>query len=282
MKYFVLLVIGFTFLIIGANPIYAQYTEHVSDPSLARHHPSWVLGSNDMNYSQFLDFCDNYDSALSDSMSTKERMISNLCDFRDKGFDEKQWNWLNGTKLDWKNFAQNKTEEYATNIPIYKEHGVKGSLVVKSVVSLRESFPPPMSATISFDYMSGSEIKQYKKEFMVGIPGLSERTDNILPQKTENFIGNDLVPPSILSPLQQFKAEMRDNIQCRSGLELLRKASDGFPTCVKPQTKTELLKRGWGSDTWPFKSVIKMDNSSIICAQNGGHWLEQYKECGSK
>src|SRR5574338_943881 len=125
MKYFVLFAIVSTFLTIGIIPVHAQYTEHVSDPSLARHHPSWILGSNDMNYSQFLDFCDNYDSALSDSMSTKERMVSNLCDFRDRGFDEKQWNWLNGTKLDWKNFAQKKAEESAVNLSLYKEQGIK-------------------------------------------------------------------------------------------------------------------------------------------------------------
>jgi len=223
-----------------------------------------------MNYSEFLDFCNKYDPALSDSMSTQERMVSNLCDFRDRGFDEKQWNWLNGTKLDWKNFAQNKAEEYATNIPLYQEHGIKDSLVVKSVVSLRESFPPPMGATISFDYMSGSEIKQYKKEFMVGIPGLSERTDNILPQRTENFIGNDLIPPSILSPLKQFKSGTPiEQIQCKQGLMLVKK-HDNSPACIKASSLSELNFRRVADCVWncsmpiPVKHIHEDKTSDAI------------------
>ncbi|MEM3064745.1 MAG: hypothetical protein QW177_05165 [Candidatus Nitrosotenuis sp.] len=68
-------------------------------------------------------------------------------------------------------------------------------------------------------------------------------------------ISGILIEDYVAPPLQQFKAETRDDIKCKFGFELLRKASDGFPACVKPETKTELLKRGWGSSTWPFSSV---------------------------
>jgi len=233
MKYFVLLAVGFTILIIGANPIYAQYTEHVSDPSLARHHPSWVLGSNDMNYSQFLDFCDNYDSALSDSMSTKERMVSNLCDFRDRGFDEKQWNWLNGTKLDWKNFVQNAVQEQAQNLPLYQKQGIKHTLAVNTSVSGRESFPPPMSATISFDYIEESKTEHFEQRYLIPLIGNMTRLYDLPLQ------------PYVMPPLQQFRSGIPiDQIQCKEGFARVVKLSNNIPICVKSGTVPKLVKRG--------------------------------------
>lgn len=62
----------------------------------------------------------------------------------------------------------------------------------------------------------------------------------------------------VASPLQQYKAETREPIKCKGSLELLLKTSNGHPACVTPETKTELLKRGWGSNTWPFSSIMEM------------------------
>lgn len=67
--------------------------------------------------------------------------------------------------------------------------------------------------------------------------------------------GGILIEDYVDSPLKQYKRESRDDIKCQIGLDILRKATSGFPACVKPQTKTELIKRGWGSETWPFNSV---------------------------
>jgi len=33
---------------------------------------------------------------------------------------------------------------------------------------------------------------------------------------------------------------------CSEGLELIFKATNGFPACVKPSTATKLVERGWG------------------------------------
>ncbi len=76
--------------------------------------------------------------------------------------------------------------------------------------------------------------------------------------------GGVLIENYVDSPLKQYKAESREGITCQSGLELLRKASNGFTTCVKPQTKVELVKRGWGSETWPFSSIVKNKASCNI------------------
>ena len=48
-------------------------------------------------------------------------------------------------------------------------------------------------------------------------------------------------------PLKQFRDyEIEpNNINCKAGLELILKNSDGSPSCVKPATAEKLIKRGW-------------------------------------
>lgn len=48
------------------------------------------------------------------------------------------------------------------------------------------------------------------------------------------------------SPLKQFKSEISaKDITCKEGLQLIIKAEDGSPACVKPDTAQILLERGW-------------------------------------
>lgn len=50
----------------------------------------------------------------------------------------------------------------------------------------------------------------------------------------------------ILSPTQQFKSGVQiDQIQCREGLTVAIKASNGNPVCVKLETMQKLIQRGW-------------------------------------
>lgn len=50
----------------------------------------------------------------------------------------------------------------------------------------------------------------------------------------------------IESPLKQFKSGVSiEKIQCIEGLVLVTKSMDSFPACVKPETKTKLIQRGW-------------------------------------
>ena len=43
-----------------------------------------------------------------------------------------------------------------------------------------------------------------------------------------------------------------DKIQCKEGLQLVMKTSNDSPVCVKPDTKEKLIERGWASNiiTW--------------------------------
>ena len=47
-------------------------------------------------------------------------------------------------------------------------------------------------------------------------------------------------------PLKQFRAgATSEEIKCKEGFDLAIKLSNGFPACVKPQSKQKLLERSW-------------------------------------
>lgn len=49
------------------------------------------------------------------------------------------------------------------------------------------------------------------------------------------------------SPLEQFRTGIpANNIVCKASFQLVIKAEDGSPACVKPQTAQILEQRGWG------------------------------------
>jgi len=51
-----------------------------------------------------------------------------------------------------------------------------------------------------------------------------------------------------LRPLQQVKEGIApEDVKCKSGFELIFKASDGSPVCVSPATATKLVALGWAS-----------------------------------
>ena|SRR3989442_1431812 len=55
------------------------------------------------------------------------------------------------------------------------------------------------------------------------------------------------VPPNQISPLKQFQSGISaNNITCKEGLQLIIKATDGYPACVKSETSKILVERGWG------------------------------------
>lgn len=144
----------------------------------------------DMNYTEFLDFCKKDTSSLWESMTVSERLVSNLCGFQSEGFGEKQWYWLNGTSLDWNNFAQMASNEYADTIPEFTEDGIQETLRVDSFVSGRDSFPPPMGAMISFDYEKFSQIRHYNEKLTICMDGKLIPQDNFI-RCTDEYVKYD-------------------------------------------------------------------------------------------
>ena len=54
----------------------------------------------------------------------------------------------------------------------------------------------------------------------------------------------------ILSPLKQFKSGVKSElVSCKSTLVLVMKNSNGSPSCVKSETKAQLIQRGWAKDS---------------------------------
>lgn len=94
-----------------------------------------------------------------------------------------------------------------------------------------------------------------------GISLRSGWNDSAIIEIRENRVGGTLdrtVYP-VSSPLKQFKEGVTiDKIQCRDNLQLILKTSNNSPTCVKPETKTKLLERGWGEHApIPEPEIIK-------------------------
>lgn len=64
------------------------------------------------------------------------------------------------------------------------------------------------------------------------------------PPKTEKGKLSDVTKE--FPPLQQHKKGVNiGDIECRYGLSLIMKSKDHTPACVKPETKTKLVQRGW-------------------------------------
>ena len=70
--------------------------------------------------------------------------------------------------------------------------------------------------------------------------------------------------PEFKTPKQQMKVGiLPSEVECKEGLELIFKATDGSPACVKPRTAEILFERGWASVSSPTiqKEQIKKEQT---------------------
>ena len=97
------------------------------------------------------------------------------------------------------------------------------------------------NATITFLYIVGNQTG----------PNLSY--DNNATSVSKSFlftISNETqqTPPAALSPLKQFKSGIvAKDVKCDLDLQLVIKAEDGSPACIKPNDATLLVQRGWAT-----------------------------------
>jgi len=92
------------------------------------------------------------------------------------------------------------------------------------------------------------------------------------PVSTRNISSSDYVVTLIvsdtkntLSPLKQFKSGIpAQAIKCKQDLQLVIKAKDGSPACVKPSSVSKLLVRGWGYDISVTSQPIPEEPASSI------------------
>jgi hypothetical protein len=113
-----------------------------------------------------------------------------------------------------------------------------------------------------YDYKGSEWMEQKKTEILQAIEngtfmeweGSVENSNvynyyhsvGLVPNQYEYFFFEDEAQKHVTSPLQQFKSGIQvDEIQCKENLQLMIKASDGSPACIKPETKAKLVERGW-------------------------------------
>ena len=70
--------------------------------------------------------------------------------------------------------------------------------------------------------------------------------DEITPEIIKDMMEN--LSPEFKTPKQQTDVGiLPSEVECKNGLELIFKATDGSPACVKPSTAEKLIERGWAS-----------------------------------
>lgn len=87
----------------------------------------------------------------------------------------------------------------------------------------------------------GSFIYQFKIKGQLGISGTYGVEVDV------SGSGHGITFDYIADPLNQYKSGMTaKNVTCTEGLQLVIKAEDGSPACVKPRSVNILIERGWG------------------------------------
>lgn len=117
------------------------------------------------------------------------------------------------------------------------------------------------NATITFRYDIWNQTSQSNVEktvsksfqFMIynhdtGIPSLNYVTHPVITQ--------------IDSPLKQFKSGIKaEDVKCNDGLQLIIKAEHGSPACVRKETASALILRGWASQILTAETVSQANSN---------------------
>jgi len=84
--------------------------------------------------------------------------------------------------------------------------------------------------------------------FLLVIP-LSAFPEVPTPEIIKNMVEN--LSPEFKTPKQQTNVGiLPSEVQCKEGLKLIFKSTDGSPACVKPRTVEKLIERGWADSQY--------------------------------
>lgn len=174
----------------------------------------------------------------------------------------------------YSNVNTTKLDEIATNSPEFKEKTIGFDYALAGIISRSQisenntNFTPGL-----FDVVYSLSINRSSSKTLIIsinpellVTNAIEYTPNVVPTGypwtllagstmpiNASSVHKPIIPLSILvlppTPLQQAKNGIDvNNIQCFQGLpkfQLITKAEDGSPACVKPDTAQILLERGW-------------------------------------
>ena len=135
-----------------------------------------------------------------------------------------------------------QTSMYEFEIKSFDRHGTLGNVVIEK--------PGTYAVTVTFEKPSKYFPTIVNKEFRV-VESISR-----------NF--------NELTPLKQFKSGVAiDGIHCRESFILIPK-HDSSPACVKPETISKLIERGWATQSLVQDIVMKTMSKKLgpECSQN--------------
>ena len=113
-----------------------------------------------------------------------------------------------------------------------------------SNLAYRATSPGTTNATITFSYVL------YNKTSNLSFDNNATNISKSLMFTISNPSGGST--HMMYSPLVQFKSGIAANdVKCQQGLQLVIKAENGNPACVKPDTVTKLVQWGWAKISTP-------------------------------
>lgn len=167
---------------------------------------------------------------------------------------------INATLLD---IIKNPQEDFSFYV-----NGTNGELYV----SLPKSVPRDIADEFpAFVLLNGFEFDEYGEsdcfyEFAFHIDGYS-KVEFIFgyPLAGPRLVYEDLpskcISKTIPTPLKQFRAGIPiEEIQCKEGLSLVIKSTNGNPACVKPRSVEKLIQRGWTNEIFLLETKQKLSS----------------------
>lgn len=112
-----------------------------------------------------------------------------------------------------------------------------------------------------FEYDANRPPAGYRTDVCMGCP--------LITGTKPECCGPAYVQPTLDTPLKQFKSGIAANdVKCKHGLQLVIKAEDNSPSCVKAQTAQRLVERGWGWAMQPIDSLKPLLPNRIAGLEN--------------
>ena len=143
------------------------------------------------------------------------------------------------------------------------------------------------SPTRFFTLVNGEEIYQHEEYFedyrILSVP--LEKGDHeieiiiaTIPGMTANETCPNLEDKLLESPLKQFRSGISiDEIQCKESLILVIK-NNGSPACVTPETRQNLIDRGWAK----YDAMLQKVFDLCSCQESGGPCINPIFKWGNE
>ena len=186
----------------------------------------------------------------------------------------------NGNKVDYSNFTANSSVQFVYNEDAGTLSGKSFDVMVSITKNTDSSSDIVFSKKIHAEskpceWITSAtwEFTPQKGEYAMAIT-IQEGNNTYSQSYTRFSVKSDTATPNI-SPLKQVHNGITtENITCPNGLELVYKASNKYPACVRHTTVEKLVQRNWAIRGQPINYFAKIDGFIIPYDLVGGNMLE--------